>query len=219
MHLNVYIWITNHRCKQHKTFTQNYYMLFYNYHRGTDVLWLFDDCDTLDSSTCGLDPHTVHHKAVANLHHISLFFLFDLARKIYNQTSPNEIWEHAERRDSSSGSIQTVMGKNREHLRIAVSLMTQLDQSRKVTRVCCAQKRKKSTILHSTYKWNMRHKKHEPRKSGNFKATKRMSKHHSAFVSKPKWAGMGTLLISVTLERMNSKQSGFNTEARCSTGS
>lgn len=148
-----------------------------------------------------------------------LIFFFDLARKIYAKTSPNEIWEHAERWDSSSGRIQTVTGKNREHLRIAVLLMTQLDQSRKVSRVCCAQKRKKSTMPHSTYNWNMRRKKHEPRWSGNFKATKRMSKHYSAFVSKLKWTGMGALLISVTLERTNSKQSGFNTKARCSTGS
>lgn len=111
------------------------------------------------------------------------------------------------------------MGKNREHLRIAVPLMTQLDQSREVTSVCCAQKQKKSTMLHSTYNWNMRHKNMNQDKVEILKQQRECLNITVLFVSKLKWTGMGAFLISVTLERTNSKPSGFNTEARCSTGS
>lgn len=150
MHLNVYIWIKIiFFLSRHKTFTKiiKSYLIITT---GALKFWLFDECDSLDSSTCGLDLYTVQHKAMVNLHHISLFFFFlDLARKIY-KTSPNEIWDHAEWWDFSSGSIQTVMGKNREHLRIAVLLMIQLDQSQKVIEglLCTKVKEKHNATQH-----------------------------------------------------------------------
>lgn len=81
--------------------------------KGAYILYVFSDCDIIDSSTCGLDqPSTAESNGKPLLHFLCWFlFLFVLPWKPYDETVQNEICDSAERWDSQVGKHSNSYGE------------------------------------------------------------------------------------------------------------